>query len=157
MKKTLTLLLVIGAAFSCYAQKAKIQLNLKQDSTYYLNQNSSLIMTQDIQGQQQVITMVITCLAAHKVTAVKDTTYELTVQYENIGMKMQMGENTLMTVDTKNKDSQDIFTKVMLGMLHKPVIVIITKSGKVLEIRNIGNLYAGMFDGFPQIPDAQKA
>src|SRR6185503_12773663 len=157
MKKTLTLLLIVGAAINCYAQKAKIRLNLKQDSTYYLNQNSTLTMTQDIQGQQQVITMVLTGLAAHKVMAVNDTTYELAVQFEDFGMKMQMGEKTLMMVDTKNKDSQDIMTKIMLGMLNKPITVIITKLGKVLEVKNTDNLYAGMFNGFPQLTDGQKA
>lgn len=99
----------------------------------------------------------ISAMVAHKVVAVKDTIYQLAVQYENMAMKMKIGENTLMAMDTKNKDSQDIFTKVMLGMLHKPIIVVITKSGKVLEVRNIDNLYTGMFDGFPQITDAQKA
>ncbi len=156
MKKNLTLLLIVSAAINCYAQKAKILLNLKQDSTYYLNQNSNLTINQDIPGHQQVITTVITGVVAHKVTAIKDTIYELAVQYENIGIKMQMGENTLMNVDTKNTDSQDIMTKIMLGMLHKPIIVTITKAGKVLAVKNVDNLYAGMLDGFSQVTDQQK-
>jgi hypothetical protein len=156
MKKTLTLLLAIVAAASCLAQKTKILLNLKLDSTYYLNQSSNLIIDQAIPGHDQVITTAITATVSHKVTVVKDTTYELAVQYENIGIKMLMGGNALMTVDTKNKDSQDIMTKVMLGMLNKPITIVITKAGKVLEVRNIDNLYTGMFDGFSQLTDQQK-
>lgn len=156
MKKTWALLLIISTAFNCYAQKTKILLNLKQDSVYYLNQSSNLTIDQAIPGHDQVITTAITAKVSHKVTAVKDTTYELSVQYEDIGIKMLMGENTLMTVDTKNKDSQDIMTKVMLGILNKPITIVITKAGKVLEVRNIDNLYNGMFDGFAQLTDQQK-
>jgi hypothetical protein len=156
MKKTLGLLLIISTAVTCYAQKTKIVLNLKQDSTYYLSQNSTLTIDQAIPGHDQVITTVITGLMAHKVIAVKDTTYDLAVEYENIGIKMQMGGNDLMSVDTKNKDSQDIMTKVMLGLLHKPIIITITTAGKVLEVKNIDNLFAGLFDSFTQLSDQQK-
>jgi hypothetical protein len=158
MKRTLTLLLLsMSVSAVCFAQKAKIRLNLKQDSTYYLNQVSNLTITQDIPDHKQVITTVVTGVVAHKVTAIKDTVYELAVQYESFGMKMDMAGTTLMSFDTKNSDSQDIMTKVMRGMLHKPITITMTRSGKILEVKNLDNLYAGMFARFPELADAQKA
>jgi hypothetical protein len=157
MKKTLTLLFTVGVtAASCYAQKAPIRLNLQKDSTYYLNQNSTLTITQDIPGHQQVITIFISGLMSHKVTAIEDTVYEMAVQYENLDIKMDMSGTTLMNVDTK-KAGQDPISKIMASLLHKPITVSISKTGKVLEVKNIDNLYAHMFDEFPQITEMQKA
>lgn len=157
MKKTLTLLLIASTAITAFAQKSRIELNLKQDSTYYLNMNSALTITQDIPGHQQVITTTITGSISHKVAAIKDTVYELTVRYENLGIKMELGGTTLMNADSRNKNSQDVVSQLMNNLLHKPVTVLITKSGKVLEVKDIDNLYANLFDGFPQVTDEQKA
>ncbi len=157
MKKILTLLLLVtGTGFAGFAQKSKILLNLKLDSTYYLNQNSNLTITQEIPGHTQVITTLVGGLVAHKVTLIKDTLYEMAVQYESFLMKMEMGGNTLMSVDTKNSDSQDVMNKIMRGMLHKPITIVITRKGKVLDVKNLNNLYAGMFDRFPEVTEAQK-
>jgi len=157
MKKILTLLLlVIGTGIASYAQKTKILLNLKLDSTYYLNQNSNLTITQEIPGHTQVITTLVGGLVAHKVTAIHDTVFEMAVQYESFLLKMEMAGTTLMAIDTKNNNSQNLMTRIMLGMLHKPIIMVITSKGKVLEVKNLENLYAGMFDRFPELTEAQK-
>jgi len=155
MKKTLTLLLLI-ASLSSYGQKSSLVLNLKKDSTYYLNQNSNLSITQEIPGHTQVINTYISALVSHKVIAIRDTVFELEVQYESFGIKMDMSGTTIMSVDTKNKDSQDIMNKVMRGMLHKTITITISKKGKIMDVKNIDSFYADMFVGFPELTEAQK-
>ncbi|HJP62419.1 MAG TPA: DUF6263 family protein [Mucilaginibacter sp.] len=154
MKKTLTLLLLLAGA-TCYAQKTKLQLNLQQDSTYYLTTNSNLTITETIQGQPFVVNMIASGKAAHKVTAIKDTTYEMTVQFEKLVLHMDLA-GRVMDMDSEN-DGQDIFSKIMKAMLHKAIIIIISKNGKVLDLKNTDNLNSGIFEKFPDLPEEKKA
>src|ERR1700751_5232543 len=90
MKKTLTLLLLLAANL-CFAQKNKIQLNLKLDSTYHLSNRGSMDVTENIQGHKLAFTFIISLNESDKVVDIADSTYELAVQYENI--------NALITFD----------------------------------------------------------
>jgi hypothetical protein len=156
MKRTFTLLLLAGISVSCFAQKTLLRLNLSKDSTYYLNHNASMTIEENIQGQKQVISTLIKGKLSHKVVSIKDTVYELDVRYENLAMTVAMGDRTMMDVNTEDKDKQDIFSKLMSGILNKSITVFISNSGKVLEIKNSENLYKGIFDNFPQVSEEQK-
>src|SRR3569833_1869597 len=155
MKRTLTLLLLL-AGVTGYAQKNKLQLNLKQDRRYYLNTQANLTITQDIPGQKQVITTLIGGKAAHKVVAIKDTVYELAMQYESLSIEMEIGGKRMMSINTELK-GDDIMSKIMATILHKPITVFLSRTGKVLNIIYTDNLYNGMFDAFPEIAADKKA
>ena len=157
MKKTLSLLLLTGISIACYAQKVQLQLNLKQDSTYYLNSSSTMNVTETIQGQQQAISIIISGKVAHKVTAIKDTVYEMAVQYESIAMHMDMSKAGVVVDVNTDEGKQDLMSKVMSGMLHKPIKLTLSRTGKVIAIKNIDTLYSGMFANFSEVPEAQKA
>jgi hypothetical protein len=155
MKKTLTLLLLM-TGIACYGQKIKLQLNLKLDSTYYLNDNANFTAVEDIPGHPQVLTMMISGKMSHKVVAIKDTVYQMAVAYENISMLVELSGQRLINVNTDLK-GQDIMSKIMTSMLHKPLTAFISKKGKVLEIRNSDTLYSHLFDELPQLTAEKKA
>lgn len=155
MKKTLTLLLLI-ASVSCYAQKAKLELSLKLDSTYYLTNNASMTIIEDMPNNKMVFTMTFGGKMAHKVIAVKDSVYELSAFYENLIMSLDLGGKKMMDVNTE-LNRQDPVSRMMATMLHKPLTVVINKKGKVLEIKNADSLYTHLFDGFSQISEEKKA
>ena len=157
MKSTFTLLLLIGISMSCFAQKTLLRLNLSKDSTYYLNHNVSMTIEQNIQGHKQVISTIIKAKISHKVISIKDTIYELDVRYQSFAMTLVVGDKTVMDVSSDDNDKQDIFSKLMSGILNKPIAVFISSSGKVLNIKHSDDLYSGIFDKFPQISEAQKA
>ena len=140
---------------ACYGQKVRLQLNLKQDSTYYMNDNANMTVVEDMPGQQLVMTIVMSGKASHKVVAIMDTVYQLAVAYENIGMLVEVNGQRLINVNTDLK-GQDIMSKAMTSMLHKPITVLISKKGKVLEIRNSDAIYSHMFDEFPQLAAEKK-
>lgn len=147
-------MLFIG--IQCFAQKYTLALNLKPDSTYYLSQDANLTIVETIDGQDQLISTLINGRLSHKVIAVRDSTYELEVRYQSIGMHMVIGERRI-DFSSDNKNSQDVYTKIMMGMLDKPFTVIISRKGKVLEVKNIEKLYSDMLVNLPQITEAQKA
>ena len=155
MKKILTLLLAAITTTS-FAQKTKIQLNLQKDSTYYLDQKSTLTITQDIPGHKQVVATVLNGRVAHKVISITDTSYVLAVRFESLVMQARLGDNMLMDVNTADKSKQDAMSKVMQSMLGRSITMVITKMGKVLEIRGVDELYNHAFDNFPELDEDKK-
>jgi hypothetical protein len=155
MKRTLTLLLLI-ASVACYAQKAKLELNLKLDSTYYLTTNVSMIMVEDMPNNKMVFTMIVGGKMSHKVIAIKDSVYELAASYENMTMSLDLGGKKMMDINT-GLNQRDPISNMMSAMLHKPITIVINKKGVVLEIKNTDSLYTHMFDGFPQVTEEKKA
>jgi hypothetical protein len=151
MKKTLTLLMLL-TSICCYAQKVKLVLNLKIDSVYYLDNTASLTMVQSIAGQEQKINTEINGRIANKVIAIRDTVYEIEVRYKTISMRMGM----MGQVMDFNADKTDTFSKIMMTIRDKPFTMFMSKTGRVVDIKNTDSLYKGMFDSFPQVTDAQK-
>ncbi|HVV54118.1 MAG TPA: DUF6263 family protein [Mucilaginibacter sp.] len=156
MKKTLTLLLVAGISVTCYAQKTQLRLNLQKDSTYYLTTKTNMRITETIQGQDMVINTTIGAKMSHKVTALTDTSYELSVAMESIMMHTDEGRQQTPDVNTDDTSKHDLFSKIMSSMLHRPIIVEVTKRGHVLDVKNSDNLYAGIYQLFPEISEDKK-
>jgi len=155
MKKTLTFILLCSS-LGCFAQKVSLLLNLKKDSTYYLKSDANMTIIQTINGTKQLISTLMTGMMAHKVIAIKDTVYEMEVQFRSLGVRVDVGGKV---VDMRSDDATGAnpASKMIKNMLNKPFTMFISNRGKVLELKNIDNLYSRMFEGFPQITDAQKA
>jgi hypothetical protein len=45
---------------------------------------------------------------------------------------------------------------VLNALLIKPFLVKMTKSGKVMEVKNVDSIFSNVFDKFPQLTNAQK-
>jgi hypothetical protein len=155
MKQILTLsMLFIG--ISCFAQKQSLVLSLKLDSTYYMSTNANLTVTEQIPGQTMVITTIMSCRVAHKVTAIRDSVYELEVAYKSFNMHMDLPGGKSVDIRTDDANSNQLVNKVMRTMLDKPFIVTINNRGKVLDIKNSQNLYSEMLSSLPDSVSAQK-
>jgi hypothetical protein len=48
-------------------------------------------------------------------------------------------------------------SKILSNMVNKPFLMTINKRGKILEMKNFENIYAGIFTGLPQVTESQKA
>jgi hypothetical protein len=154
MKKCLTLFFLL-AHIACFGQKVTLALNLTKGNTYYITSHAKMDISQTVKGQQQDITTTINGRVSYKVTAVKDSVYVMEVRYESIGMQMAMqGQN--FDFYSGKKDTSDIFSTLLSGLINKPFSIVITRKGKILSIDNMENLYAGMFDNLPQLTAGQK-
>ncbi|MEO7213394.1 DUF6263 family protein [Mucilaginibacter sp.] len=154
MKKYLTLsLLFIG--INSYAQKVKLQLNLQMDSTYYLGTNASLDIDQFINAAHQDVKTVITGRMSHKVVAIKDTVYELQTEFKSLGMHVEA--NGQVIEFNSKADEANPMSKIMNTMMDKPFSMFISKSGRVLAIKNIDTVYAGISAAVPNATPEQRA
>lgn len=147
-------MLFIG--ISCFAQKQSLVLSLKLDSTYYMSSNANLTITEQIPGQTMVITTIMSCRVAHKVTAIRDSVYELEVAYKSFNMHMDLPGGKSVDIRTDDANSNQVVNKIMRTMLDKPFTVTINNRGKVLAIKNSQNLYSGMLSSLPDTLSAEK-
>ena len=155
MKKLLTLLLLL-ISISTFAQKIKLALNLKTDSTYYLVTNANLSIIQDIPGHKQTVDMIIAAKASHKVTAIRDSVYDMEVKY--ISMSVHVGVGTVnIDMNSADKNGANPLSKMLGGILNVPFSMTITKAGRVLTVNGLEKLFANLSASFPEATEAQKA
>lgn len=152
MKNTFTIILLC-LSFSCFSQKVSLLLNLKQDSTYYLTTNANTTINQTMNGKMQMSKVYINGKVAHKVTAIKDTVYQMDVWYVNMSMHMEVA-GKVIDFDT---NGHDLFSTIMGRITNKPFVVEISRAGRVLAVRGLDNVFNAMFDDMPGIDEQNKA
>ena len=133
-----------------------LSLNLKLDSVYYLTTNAELTILEDINGRQQVVTTILGGKAANKIIAIKDSLYEIEVLYKRMSMNLTVAGRTA-SYDSDDKNSSNPLSKVMAAMMDKPFTMTVSRSGKVIAVKNMERVYADAFKGPSQITEAQQA
>ncbi len=154
--KNLILPALLLISVSTFAQKFKLALNLQKDSTYYLNSSSSLTIIQDIPGQKQTIEMIMGGRIAHKVTAIKDSVYDMEVKYASLSVSMKVGAMHV-NMNSAGGGGNSLLDKLMASVINVPFYMSITRTGKVLSVTGMEKLYENMTANVPEATDAQKA
>jgi hypothetical protein len=155
MKKTLTFALSLMISIVAYAQKATISLNLQLDSSYYMITKAKMHMIQNISGQTQDINITISGKMSFKVKTIKDTVYMMEARYEKLRMQMESAAVN-MDMNSDAGDKQNPLSILIHNMTRNSFKVNLSKKGRVLSVEDFDKLISGMFDGIPQISEAQK-
>jgi hypothetical protein len=156
MKILLSFLLSIIILAPCKAQKVKPVLNLVKGNTYYTVSTITSSVEQSYNGQDVNIAVDMSAKTAFNVTDVKDTIYTMQVSYASIAMKI-VSPNGTVEMNSDKKDNTDLSSSFLSAMINKPFSVTITKSGRVLEVKNIEAIINSIFTSMPQIDETQKA
>lgn len=155
MKRILNLALAIALLASCHVQKEKLELNLVKGAVYTQHTVSNATIVQTINGQQMNLTMTVGGTMSFKVTNCKNSDYDMEVRFENLAMKMTL-PNAVMEFSSEKNDAGDVLSAMLSRMKNKPFYVRMARSGKVREVKNVDSLFFGLFEGMPQLSDAQK-
>ena len=153
MKNLLTTAITFLLSISCLAQKEKVELNLTKGQTYVQRMVIDMTIGQTVAEQQMDIKMTMNAKITYRVINVMDSVYDLEVKYENLSMKMGMPTGE-MNFDSEKKDANDMMSTMLSSMKNNPFNLKMTKSGHVIEVKNIENLFN--FDKFPQLTQDQK-
>jgi len=156
MKTLLSSLFLLLILSNCQAQKYKPALNLVKGNTYYTNSTVTSAITQTYNGQDVNIAIDMAAKTAFNVTDVKDSIYNMQVSYQSISLKV-VSPNGTVEMNSDSKDTKDISSTFLAGMVNKPFSVTVTKTGRVLEVKNIENIINAIFSNLPQVDEAQKA
>ena len=137
MKKTSTLF-IIFICFSAYAQKTQLRLNLQKDSIYYINCNIKLGIDQFVYGSHHTAKTTIEATIANKVAIISDSLYTIEVSYKNMSVSFDTGDHEIEF--SSEKDTSNLISKYLRLILNKPFNMVISKSGKIIEIKGIDNI-----------------
>lgn len=154
MRKIYTLALTILFLTFAQAQKTTLSLKLETGKEYKQKTDSKVTIEQDVSGQKMSIAMNIKGSMSYLVKSFENSNYDLEVEYESLSMIMDMPQGK-MEFSSENKDSEDVFSKIVVEMVNKPFQVIMTNTGKIIKVNGIETLFDTAFEKFPQIPEAQ--
>jgi hypothetical protein len=76
-------------------------------------------------------------------------------KFEKLSMSMQIPQGTMEFSSEKN-DVNDIFSTILGAMKNKSFGIIMSKAGKILEVRNVEALWENVINQFDPLPEMQK-
>ena len=143
--KAFTILLIFLSTLSLSAQKI-LQYDLKINDLFNVEQQARQHITQEINGEDQVIDNNLKSSMQFKVVKVEQDfiTFEMTFRYMKMSMSSpSLGE--LLNADTSNDDDSDLTSKMFKGTLNIPVTMVMERTGKIQSISGGEKLIASMF------------
>lgn len=155
MKKMYVLFGALLLVVSSFAQTVKPELNLTKGEKYRQEMLAAMTIKQTMLGQPIDINMAISATTEYKVNDIQNGIYSIEVAYVKMIMRMGLPSGT-MDYSSDKKDESDILSTLLSTMINRPFTIKLTKTGRVLEVNGIDQLFSGMFDKFPALSEAQK-
>ena len=156
MKKSIvTKALLLFLIFSLNIFSEKLELNLTKGSTYLQRISASSVISQNIGGQAFDMTMGITGLTAFEIKSVENSVYQMDVYYKELGISVDFFGSS-MEFNSLKDDINDMTSKILKNMTNQKFSLKMNKSGKVLEIKGVDNLYSNLFAGVEGISQEEK-
>lgn len=155
MRTIFTLIVAFIFFTPCQAKRTDLSLKLEKGKEYKQVAQSKVTIVQEISGQKIEVVTTIGGTLTFFVKDVNENGYVMDATYETLGMSMKMPQGT-MSFNSESKDPNDIFSTILKAMKSKPFEVIMSKTGKVTEVKDIENLWETAINQFELLTDAQK-
>lgn len=156
MKKNSIVFLVALFTFSIInAQKADLSLKLKKHKEYIQHLTSKSDIFQNYNGMEMNMEMLIESDISYTVTDIVDENYNMSVMYKSMSMTMNtpMGASEF---SSENEDEGDIVSSILKEMVNKPFTIVMSKSGKVIDVKDMEAMYGSLFDKLSSMPAQQQ-
>jgi len=154
MKKLLTLALILSATLFVQAQKYELALNLEVGKEYTQKSNAKMTITQNFNGMPIEIGMNVKGDYTFKIMGAENNQYNMEVKYTVVEMEMESAQGK-SSFSSKTPSEQDIMSTMLSRMIDKHFTMIMSQSGKVIEIKGIDNLFGSLFEGY-DLTEQQK-
>ncbi|MGI6572602.1 MAG: DUF6263 family protein [Fermentimonas sp.] len=155
MRTIFTLIIAFILFTPCKSQSTDLSLKLEKGKEYKHVTQSKVTLVQEMSGQKIDVVTTIGGTLTFFVKDVNENGYIMDATYETLGMSMKMPQGT-MSFNSESKDPNDIFSTILGAMKSKPFEVIMSKTGKVKEVKDIENLWETAINQFEILTDAQK-
>jgi hypothetical protein len=155
MRKLILLLFFAGTALHLFAQKHEIGFNLQVGETYYHIMQSESTVQEQINGQENTIAMSITGKTAFTVTGVKDSAYEMSVNYLQLSLSIKSPQGERSFSSEKN-DSADIVSAILAFIKNKSFLITMTKEGRIIQVKNLDTVFDDILDNNTKLVTAQR-
>lgn len=155
MKNLLGFIFAFAVCFTSNAQTHKLAFNLVKGKDYIQTTSAVMSIGQTVGGQAMNIDMTVGGKVKYNVVGIENNIYNMDVSYLSLSMKMNVMENA-MSFDSEKNDTTDIMSTILSKMKNKPFQVKMTRSGKILEVKNVETLFDNILNSFPNISQEQK-
>lgn len=155
MRTIFTLIFAVIILTSCQSQSTDLSLRLEKGKEYRQITNSKATIIQEVNGQKMNMVMTIAGTMTFFVNDVSANGYSMDTQFETLSMAMQMPQGTV-NFSSEKKDPNDVFSTILGAMKDKTFEVVMSKSGKITEIKNVEALWGTAINQFEQLPEMQK-
>ncbi|MFI2744139.1 DUF6263 family protein [Zhouia sp. PK063] len=158
MKKVVSIIVILCSVTLSYAQKVKLELNLKKGEEYMQMMNMTSGISQEFQGQKMQVTVQLKGALSYVVTDVTAEGFQMDVTYKqlSIDMKIPMAQKEMSYSSEKN-DSTDVMSSLLKGMTGTAFQVLLSKTGKVLSVQNLDKLFQKNLKSISNLPADQLA
>ncbi|MCK7589943.1 DUF6263 family protein [Subsaxibacter sp. CAU 1640] len=126
--------------------QTKLEYKLSVGDNFTVQQEARQVITQDLNGIDQIIENDLLGIMHFKVIDSEEDTYTMEMTFKRLKMLMSspsLGE--LSNSDSDSADSSDVANMLFKGLLNVPVIIIMEKTGKIKSVTGGENLIASMF------------
>lgn len=155
MKKIYTLLLVSFIVTSVHSQSVDLSLKLEKGKEYRQVTNTKSIVQQNMMGQEINMTMTVNGATSFLIKSIIDDNYEMVAKYGNLSMSVEMPQGK-QSYSSETNDVNDPVSSVLSAIKGKSVEVVMSKKGKIKEVRNSDVLEQAIIDSFEQFPEEQR-
>jgi hypothetical protein len=138
------------------AQRVKLGLHLKEDSTYTQTSEAKSFVEEMVQGRSIKLDVDIKEKTSFLVKQINGDVYNLEVRYKSLELDMSVPQGS-MRYSSEKKDSTDIMSMFLRQMVEKPFYVKMRTSGKVDKVLGVDKLWKDILKSYPQMTDAQKS
>jgi len=155
MRTIFTLIFASIILTSCQSQSTDLSLRLEKGKEYKQITNSKATIIQEVNGQKMNMVMTIAGTITFFVKDVSASGYIMDTKFETLSMSMEMPQGTMNFSSDKN-DPNDIFSTILGAMKNKTFEVVMSKTGKITEVKNVEALWGTAINQFEQLPEMQK-
>ncbi len=154
MKKIYTLLLASIIVTSIQSQTVDLSLKLEKGKEYKQVTSTKSIVVQNMMGEEINMTMTANGTTSFLVKTINDDSYEMETMYDNLSMAVEMPQGAKSYSSAKDKDNP-IFS-VLNKLKDKPFEVVMSKKGKIKEVRKTDVIEQTIIDSFDQLPEGHR-
>ncbi len=155
MKTISILILTTIFLTSCQSKSSDLTLRLEKGKEYKQITNSKATIIQEVNGQKMNMAMTINGTMTFLVKDITKSGYDMDAKFEKLSMSMQMPQGTMEFSSEKN-DVNDIFSTILGAIKGEAFEITMSKTGKVIDIKNVEALWSTAINQFDQLPEMQK-
>lgn len=154
MKSISAIIFSIFFIVSCNNHEIDLSLNLKKGDTYIQKLKIESVVGQDLGSEKLNMEMSTESTLSYTVNAIVDDYYDLDVSYTDLTISMVMPQGKLV-FRSKRPLEGDHFSMLLEEMCNKPFKVKLSKSGKVMQVSEIDNIFKSESNQFKDLPMQQ--
>lgn len=156
MKKIYTLLLASIILTSIQAQSIDLSFKLEKGKEYKHITSTKSTVAQNMMGQDINMTMTVNGATSFLVKNITNDNYEMDATYDELSMTIEMPQGK-QSYSSEVSDVNDQVSSLLRNIKGKTIEVVMSKTGKVKEVRNTKVLEQTINESFEQLPEEERA